>query len=79
MDKTNDYEFVNHPNHYRKEGRKECIDEMIELFGKANTALWCEMTAYKYQYRNGDKPDNTIEQDSRKAEWYINKANELRG
>lgn len=79
LDKTNDYEFVNHPAHYKREGRKECIDEIVDLFGRKKAALWCEMTAYKYEYRMGHKPDNTIEQDSKKAEWYTNKANELRG
>lgn len=73
------YEFINHPEHYQKQSRKECIDEMIELFGISETALWCNMTAYKYQYRMGSKPNNTTEQDSQKADWYLRKAKELQG
>lgn len=25
--------MIDHPEHYRKPGRKECIDEMLEKFG----------------------------------------------
>lgn len=59
--------------------KKECIDEMIELFGKDNVAMYCDITAYKYQYRQGKKPNTPAEQDKQKAEWYLKKAKELRG
>lgn len=72
-------EAVNHPSHYNIEGRKECIDEMIDIWGAENTALWCEMTAYKYQYRKGEKDGNPINQELVKIQWYLSKAAELRG
>ena len=64
-------EMVNHPSHYNQEGRKECIVEMEELFGKFETAKWALITAYKYLYRAGAKEGNSFEQDMDKVEWYI--------
>lgn len=69
-------EQVNHPSHYNQEGRKECIDEMVEKYGVANTILWCIMTAGKYMYRAGAKDGNSEEQDLKKAMWYIQWARE---
>jgi hypothetical protein len=71
-------EMVNHPAHYNLSGRKECIDEMIDLYGKEKVALWCEMTAYKYDYRKGTKDGNSMEQELAKIRWYLDKAKELR-
>jgi len=72
-------EMINHPKYYNIEGRKECIEEMIDKWGKSFAALWCEMTAYKYEYRAGRKDNNSAEQDNEKREWYLNKAEELNG
>lgn len=69
-------EMVNHPQHYNRPDRKECIDEMIDLYGIEATEQWCRMTAYKYHYRMGLKDD--IAQEVGKAEWYERKADELR-
>lgn len=71
-----DKEMVNHPSHYCRPGRKECIDEMIDLYGIEATEQWCRMTAYKYHYRMGLKDD--VAQEVGKAEWYERKADELR-
>lgn len=71
-----DKEMVNHPSHYCRPDRKECIDEMIDLYGIEATEQWCKMTAYKYHYRMGLKDD--IAQEVGKAEWYERKADELR-
>lgn len=72
-------EMVNHPAHYNTPGRKECIEEMVDKWGREATALWCEMTAYKYDYRAGSKEGNSEEQDKAKMEWYLAKARQLRG
>lgn len=45
--------------------------------GKAATATFCEMNAFKYRMRMGAKPENSIEQDLKKEFWYLNKAKEL--
>lgn len=71
-------EMVNHPAHYNIPGRKECIEEMIDKWGSELTAIWCEMTAYKYEYRAGLKDGNSKEQDMAKRDWYLCKAMEIR-
>lgn len=68
---------VNHPSHYAKAGRKECIVEMEEKYGPVVTAVFCLTNAYKYLYRAGDKADNPMEQDTDKAKWYWNYTNKL--
>lgn len=70
------YEMVNHPNHYNTY-EMEVIDMMERIWGKKSTALWCEMTAFKYRMRMGTKPDNSIEQDLKKEKWYLDKYKEL--
>ena len=67
---------VNHPDYYKKEGRKECIQEMIEKYGRRDTAIFCLLNAYKYIYRAGAKDGNSEEQDIAKARWYFNFATE---
>lgn len=63
-------EYINHPNHYKQEGRKECIVEMQERFGTYTTVIFCLTNAYKYLYRAGSKDGNSEEQDVAKARWY---------
>ena len=68
-------DVVNHPSHYNLPNRKECIDEMIDIYGLKDVAKWCEITAYKYKYRAGHK--GSVVEDMSKAAWYITKACEL--
>lgn len=74
-DKINS-DMANHPSHYNLPDRKECIDEMIDIYGLKDVAKWCEITAYKYKYRAGHK--DSLEQDIQKAIWYTDKARELK-
>ena len=67
---------VNHPAHYNKPGRKECIEEMIDLFGVEEVKIFCKLNAYKYQYRHDLK--GGIE-DLAKMTWYKNKFEALGG
>lgn len=69
------YEMVNHPSHYNKYDI-EVIEMMERIWGTAATALWCEMTAFKYRMRLGEKPENPIEQDLNKEKWYLEKSKE---
>ena len=69
-------DMVNHPSHYNLPDRKECIDEMIDIYGLKDVAKWCEITAYKYKYRAGHK--GSVVEDMSKAVWYIIKAHELK-
>ena len=67
-------EAVNHPKHYQKQGRKECIDEMEFRFGCYATCIFAILSAYKYLYRAGEKDGNSKQQDIEKAKWYIDYA-----
>lgn len=71
-----DSDMVNHPSHYNLPDRKECIDEMIDIYGLDDVAKWCEITAYKYKYRAGHK--GSVVEDMGKAAWYTIKARELK-
>lgn len=64
-------DLVYHPEHYNQEGRKECWDEMLELFGEEAVAIFDMLSAYKYHYRAGTKDGNPEEQDKRKIDNYM--------
>lgn len=68
-------EQVNHPEHYNISGRKECIEEMIEIWGPQAVATWCRITAHKYLYRAKHKGSEEV--DLQKANWYIDKAESI--
>jgi hypothetical protein len=68
-------ESVNHPSHYNQ-GKFECIDVMVETFGKEATQDFCLLNAFKYVWRTGEK--NGVE-DVKKARWYLDKYLELEG
>ena len=70
------YDNIN-PDHY-KQGSKEVIEMMQDIWGKEALILHCEMTAFKYRMRIGNKPNQPIEQELEKAKWYEQKAKELR-
>lgn len=71
------YDHIN-PPHY-KNYSVEVIDMMVSIYGKLHTAAYCELTAFKYRMRMGTKPDNSIEQELKKEQWFLSKAKELRG
>lgn len=58
---------------------KECIDEMINIYGLKDVAKWCEITAYrrKYRARHASSFTNFV-QDIHEAAWYTDKAHELK-
>ena len=70
------YDYIN-PNHY-KQGDKEVIEMMVDIWGAEDVAKYCSMNAFKYRMRMGFKPNQSIEQELKKAKWYENKAKELR-
>ena len=71
--KKNDYDPVNKPEHYTS-GKYECIDVMVDVFGKEMVQNFCICNTFKYLYRY--KKKNGI-QDVRKGKWYIDKFIEL--
>lgn len=70
-------ELVNHPQHYNQEGRKECWEEMEEIFGPMAVAIFDVLSAYKYEYRAGSKDDNPEEQDKAKIDNYMHHSADL--
>lgn len=77
--KNKDYGFdeidiVNHPPHYNRDGAMECIDEMINVFGKDIVACFCLCNVWKYRYRASDKGH---EEDLSKSDYYMAKYKEL--
>lgn len=72
-------DMVNHPSHYNLPNRKECIDEMIDIYGLKDVAKWCEITSYKCKYRARHASSFTnFVQDMHEATWYMDKARELK-
>ena len=70
------YNYIN-PNHYKK-GNKEVWEMMVDIWGKQAFINHCEMCAFKYRMRLGEKPNQPTNRDLNKAKWYENKAKELR-
>lgn len=72
-------EMVNHPIHYQglevNGTNVECIDAMEGLKGWYSTAIFCELNAFKYNWRVGEK--DMIPQELGKIAWYGDKAKEL--
>ena len=65
------------PDHY-KGFSIETIDMMVKIWGAEKVAIHCEITAFKYRMRAGMKTHQPATRDIEKADWYINKAKELR-
>ena len=63
---------------YYKTNSVEVIDMMLKIWGKDAVITHCEMCAFKYRMRLGNKPNNSVEDDLGKAKWYEEKANELK-
>ena len=68
-------EEINHPPRY-KHGEYECIDVMVDVFGKEATEHFCLLSAFKYVWRKDYKGGI---QDIKKAMWYLDKYLELEG
>ena len=51
---------------------------MVDIWGEEAFIAHCEMCAFKYRMRLGDKPYQSVEQDLEKARWYESKARELK-
>lgn len=65
-------EKVDHPAHYQ--GKHECIDEMVALFGVEAVIGFCKCNVHKYRYRADAKNG---QEDLDKADWYMDKLMEL--
>lgn len=66
---------VQHPHHYTH-GKYECIDVMVDTFGKEAVQHFCVLNSFKYVWRSEHK--NGLE-DIKKAWWYLDKYLQLEG
>lgn len=71
--------MVNHPLHYKANKINgeplECIDVMEAVKGWYSTAIFCELNAFKYNWRLGNK--DYIPTELAKIGWYSDKACDL--
>lgn len=72
---TKEVDIVNKPPHYTH-GKYECIDVMVDTFGKEAVQHFCVLNAFKYVWRSEHK--NGLE-DIKKAWWYLDKYLQLEG
>lgn len=70
-----EYDVVNKPKHYNREGGFESIEEMEMVFGTEAVMNFCLCNVWKYRYRAADKNG---EEDLRKSDWYMRKYQELK-
>lgn len=66
-------EEINHPSRYAG-SKYECIDIMLDVFGKEAVKHFCLLNAFKYIWRQ-EKKGGVY--DVKKAIWYLNKYIEL--
>ena len=71
------YEEVENPEHYNQTSI-EVWEMMLRIWGKEKFIAFCEMNAFKYRMRLGDKPNANIHVDLGKAKRHEDKAKELR-
>lgn len=57
----------NTPSYYNVH-KFECLEEMRMIFGIEAVKTFCKLNAWKYRYRNGNKPNTD---DFQKADDYI--------
>jgi hypothetical protein len=69
------YDYID-PSHYKKYP-VESIDMMESVFGAEAVIHFCYCSAFKYRMRAGSKPDQPVDRDFNKENWYLAKAKEL--
>ena len=63
------------PDHYNG---KDCLNKMINEFGLEAVYWFCVCNQFKYDYRAGNKPGNSRQQDLQKAAWYEAEADRIK-
>jgi hypothetical protein len=73
---VDNYDYIN-PLHYVQDDGRQTWERMLDIWTPEQVALWCEMTVFKYEDRAGKKPNEDIEREAKKIQWYKDKAKEL--
>ena len=71
------YEMVNHPSHYNRYS-VEAVEMARRIWGDDALITASEITAFFYRMRMGLKPENSVEQELKKEEYWINYAKTLK-
>ena len=67
---TQNLDIVEHPNHYGAgSDGLQCIEAMLQTFGKQATMDFCKLNSFKYIWRSDHKDKET--QDMEKAKRYL--------
>lgn len=61
--------IVEHPTHYGANEGYQCIEAMLQTFGKVATMYFCKLNAFKYIWRSDHKDKE--QQDLEKAKRYL--------
>ena len=70
MFNTQNLNVVEHPDHYGAgNGGLQCIEAMLQTFGKDATMAFCKLNAFKYIWRSDHKEKEV--QDMEKAKRYL--------
>lgn len=77
MEKEN-YEMVNHPSHYNRYPI-EAVEMARRIWGDHAMKTAAEITAFFYRMRLGLKPDNSVEQELAKEEFWLDYAKKMEG
>lgn len=74
MEKSNKQNPIN-PSHYGAGKTHECIDVMLQQYGKEQVLAFCKLNAFKYIFRIDQKGDPI--ENAEKAQWYLEKYKKL--
>ncbi len=66
---TQNLDMVQHPNHYGAGNGLQCIEAMLQTFGKYTLMSFCKLNAFKYIWRSDHKGKES--QDLEKAQRYL--------
>ena len=70
------YEMVNHPSHYNRYPI-EAVEMARRIWGDQAMKTAAEITAFFYRMRLGLKPENSVEQELAKEEFWLNYARKM--
>ncbi len=73
-----EYEMVNHPSHYNRYPI-EAVEMARRIWGDEAMKTAAEITAFFYRMRLGLKPENSVEQELAKEEFWLNYAHRMAG
>ena len=77
MEENKTYEMVNHPNHYNRYS-VEAVEMARRIWGDDALITAAEITAFFYRMRMGLKPENSVQQELDKENFWLNYAKKLR-